>query len=1043
MQFEDIQAEIYGTIGTGRSNPSYQQTVVRKARLKNTIEFVAAKSVDISRKMEVCNYVDIAHDLKHPNIVKLGRWYQTDHHFLFLLEYCPGGTLLKLLEQDKVLPEPIIRLFAGDILAALLYLHKRGVIFRDLQPRNVLLDECGNLKLSDFSHSERVADQRELVLDPDMIEYMAPELFHAQGVASYASDLWAFGCLLYRMAAGVTPFQGSAQEETVKKIHNFQPAALPNYSAEFNDLLQQLLVKNCFDRITWDKVVAHPFWRDSLGKRLDKTFEGFDISSLPKQPRFDSNKYYTSMAEKKSTILLPSGVKKGVVFVMKPNDISIESLITTSSLLEAPPLIFNPSIETINLPAFNASDSPIEATQLCAVDPQERQKAIGLALDKLRSKQKAKMKFPFISFLISAVSQNIDTANSLANSQFFQDVLDMAKKTTNLSLASGYLLLVALIGRNATEIAEVNLSESVLSPLIELSKKDEKVSRKVIIAVGEIVFYIASRQSMGFPSFTKDIIMQNLTKQDETSRHYAIRAIANLLTTPRYSEVFDIDELEQTVLNFELGKAPLILDSYATCLVMIYKHKKPSQPDKIESLVRKLFLANGSTTRTIGVILATVCNLLQKVRPELEQFIQDSIGELRVKSWLTMCIIFNDDLDGFSSISQKFFSVFDKTATDSSESASVVAKWTASMANKIMVEVQKRNDFTLCQIILQAMSYKLCQREIWTKKFEAEFRTVLKQADFSRPGSENLLEIVRTCVSNGCDPMIVTDLVRAFDSSNDSRYSALKLVSDVLGRHQPPQQLIDFCNSYFPPRMTDLMTGNTVIGDVVLRILSSVANADRSIILKITDKEKLNLIFARVVDNASAATLTAHIIHDNQILIDDLVEAGLINAIKRAVENENSAAFPLLCSILEAISAAIQNNTKQVNLAAIVKAVSPLASLAPRCAELIPEADGKADPDSSRAQRALCLFIYIFSSGNDKEPIPYAGCFEILARKLTACKSDAQVKLLEPVVGMLKWAAEENKQAAAAMKACRPFVEAVGHAADLMESARSLYAEIK
>ena len=161
----------------------------------------------------------------------------------------------------------------------------------------------------------------------------------------------------------------------------------------------------------------------------------------------------------------------------------------------------------------------------------------------------------------------------------------------------------------------------------------------------------------------------------------------------------------------------------------------------------------------------------------------------------------------------------------------------------------------------------------------------------------------------------------------------------------------------------------------------------------------------------------------------------------------------MLCSIFEAISSAIRNSASQPKLAAIVKAVWRLASLAPTCAALILESDAKADPEaitqSNRARRALCFLIHIFSSGDGKEPVPYAGCFEILAKKLSVmCKSDNQSQALEQILDILKWAAGNNKQAAVAMKSCSAFLEAVKRAGDegiepVASLARQLYALIK
>jgi serine/threonine protein kinase len=69
-------------------------------------------------------------------------------------EYCPGGDLLKLIEQDKTLPENIVKGFAIEIMNALSFSHSKGVVICDLKPASILINEYGNIKLGDFGSSQ-------------------------------------------------------------------------------------------------------------------------------------------------------------------------------------------------------------------------------------------------------------------------------------------------------------------------------------------------------------------------------------------------------------------------------------------------------------------------------------------------------------------------------------------------------------------------------------------------------------------------------------------------------------------------------------------------------------------------------------------------------------------------------------------------------------------------------------------------------------------------------------------------------------------------
>ena len=115
--------------------------------------------------------------------MKFYNWYETRNHLWIIFEYSSGGDLFQLVEQDKKMPEPAIRRFGYELIEGLSYLHSNGVIYADLKPSNVLLNEYSNLKLCDFGLSKKISDLTEAGdSDPSKPKpgtpyYMAPELF--------------------------------------------------------------------------------------------------------------------------------------------------------------------------------------------------------------------------------------------------------------------------------------------------------------------------------------------------------------------------------------------------------------------------------------------------------------------------------------------------------------------------------------------------------------------------------------------------------------------------------------------------------------------------------------------------------------------------------------------------------------------------------------------------------------------------------------------------------------------------------------------------
>ncbi|GMP56734.1 hypothetical protein CsSME_00021109 [Camellia sinensis var. sinensis] len=270
------QYHIYEAIGRGKYSNVY------KGRKKKTIEYFAVKSVDKSQKSKVLQEVRIIHSLDHSNVLKFYSWYETSAHLWLVLEYCVGGDLMSLLKQDKQLPEDSIHDLACDLVRALQFLHSKGIIYCDLKPSNILLDENGRTKLCDFGLARKLNDISKTPSSslPQAKRgtpfYMAPELFQDEGVHSYASDLWALGCVLYECYVGNPPFMGKEFTQLVKSILSDPTPSLPGTpSRPFVNLINSLLVKDPSERIQWVELCGHAFWRTK-----------FTPLPLPPQPAF-------------------------------------------------------------------------------------------------------------------------------------------------------------------------------------------------------------------------------------------------------------------------------------------------------------------------------------------------------------------------------------------------------------------------------------------------------------------------------------------------------------------------------------------------------------------------------------------------------------------------------------------------------------------------------------------------------------------------------------------------------------------------------------
>ncbi len=161
--------------------------------------------------------------LSHPNVVAIfdrGEW---DGTYYIAMEYLPGRSLKAVVREQGPL-EPVVAIdIVIQILQAARFAHRRGVIHRDLKPHNVILDEEGRAKVTDFGIAR--AGASDMTLTGSIMgtaQYLSPE--QAQGHAvSAASDIYAVGIVLYELLTGTVPFDG----ETAVTIALKQVSAAP------------------------------------------------------------------------------------------------------------------------------------------------------------------------------------------------------------------------------------------------------------------------------------------------------------------------------------------------------------------------------------------------------------------------------------------------------------------------------------------------------------------------------------------------------------------------------------------------------------------------------------------------------------------------------------------------------------------------------------------------------------------------------------------------------------------------------------------------
>lgn len=286
------------TLGEG----SYSTVLAAKDRQSN-VEY-AIKILDKRHiiKEDKVKYVNIEKEAlnrlaEHPGVIKLYYTFQDERSLYFVLDLCSGGELLSTLKQMGTFDEECTRFYAAQILDTIAHMHNRGVIHRDLKPENVLLDDKKFIKITDFGTAKMLKAHVEpatgrTYYDSDTspysdrassfvgtAEYVSPELLNDKN-ACKASDLWAFGCMLFQLLAGRPPFKAANEYLTFQKVQNLQyefPTGFPDVA---RDLVERLLVLDPQQRLTIDGIKNHAFfqgvkWGRSLWTQKAPTLKSY------------------------------------------------------------------------------------------------------------------------------------------------------------------------------------------------------------------------------------------------------------------------------------------------------------------------------------------------------------------------------------------------------------------------------------------------------------------------------------------------------------------------------------------------------------------------------------------------------------------------------------------------------------------------------------------------------------------------------------------------------------------------------------------------
>jgi tRNA A-37 threonylcarbamoyl transferase component Bud32 len=251
--------------------------VVWKARQKSLNRLVAVKMIlsgHLATAADVKRFhteAEAAANLQHPNIVAIHEIGEQAGRHYFSMDYVAGRDLAELIKEKPLSPAEAAKLLQ-TIAEAVHYAHQRGTLHRDLKPHNVLINESGAPRITDFGLAKQLTNQSEQTQSGTVMgspSYMPPEQALGRlGELGPASDVYSLGAILYQMLTGRVPFQGATAVETLQQVVEQEPAAPTKLNPAVPPDLETICLK-CLEKKPERRYASARALAEELGRFLN------------------------------------------------------------------------------------------------------------------------------------------------------------------------------------------------------------------------------------------------------------------------------------------------------------------------------------------------------------------------------------------------------------------------------------------------------------------------------------------------------------------------------------------------------------------------------------------------------------------------------------------------------------------------------------------------------------------------------------------------------------------------------------------------------
>lgn len=260
----ELEFEVKERLGVG-GFAIVKRCTSRKTLIDYAVKIVRKKGLSQLELDAIHDEVLILQRLRHTNIVRLEKIFETQRYLYIILELLSGGELFEHVANGQHFSERQVAKVIQEITLAVAHMHEHGIVHRDLKPENLIFsstDRNAVLKVTDFGFAKFVPNREPLTTPCGTPGYIAPEILNSKSYGP-SVDVWSIGVIMYILLCGYPPFYSKTAAGMFQLIRKGEYSMDgPNWgqiSDGAKHLVSRLLVLDPNDRASTQEILQHPW----------------------------------------------------------------------------------------------------------------------------------------------------------------------------------------------------------------------------------------------------------------------------------------------------------------------------------------------------------------------------------------------------------------------------------------------------------------------------------------------------------------------------------------------------------------------------------------------------------------------------------------------------------------------------------------------------------------------------------------------------------------------------------------------------------------